>query len=98
MVEKCFNTDYLILTTSNFLFKRNPCSIELENYVIVTGGGQFGEEISYNTVSVYDTAGWVQDLPSLNKGRFFHGCGRYTDSSGKMVGNYFNHLVIFFTN
>ena len=36
-------------------------------------------------VSRYDTTGYVEDLPSLNEGRYIHGCGVYTDESGEQV-------------
>ena len=37
------------------------------------------------TVSRYDTAGFVEDLPSLNEGRYDHGCGAYTGDTGEQV-------------
>ena len=38
-----------------------------------------------NTVTRYDIAGYVEDLPSLNEGRSSHGCGVYTVDSGDQV-------------
>ena len=48
--------------------------------MIITGG-------TYNLhiVSRYGTAGHIEDLPSLNQGRYSHGCGSYTDDSGEQV-------------
>ena len=37
------------------------------------------------TVSRYDTAGFVEDLPALNEGRYDHGCGAYTGDTGEQV-------------
>ena len=56
------------------------CSIEFEDKVIVTGGF-FTEK----TVSVYDIEGWVKDLPSLQRGRYNHGCGHYVNDKNKIV-------------
>ena len=36
-------------------------------------------------MSRYDTAGYVEDLPSLNEGRYLHGCGVYSVDSGDQV-------------
>ena len=37
------------------------------------------------TVSRYDTAGFVEDLPALNEGRMNHGCWVYTGDTGEQV-------------
>ena len=37
-----------------------------------------------NTVSVYNTAGWVEDLPDMQQGRYDHGCGHYINSNNDM--------------
>ena len=34
-------------------------------------------------VSRYNTAGFVEDLPSLSTGRYLHGCGHFVDSSNE---------------
>ena len=47
---------------------------------MVTGGGAF-----QNEVKVYDIDGWVENLPFLNEGRRFHGCGHYVDSFDNIV-------------
>ena len=47
---------------------------------MVTGGGAF-----QNEVKIYDIEGWVENLPFLNEGRRFHGCGNYVDSYDNIV-------------
>jgi len=58
------------------------CSIadHTTNTVIITGG-----ESTLRTVSRYGTSGHLEDLPPLNQGRFWHGCGAYIDNSGNQV-------------
>ena len=54
--------------------------------VIVTGGF-----IPYETtqetplVSKYDHNGWVENMPTLNTGRFDHACGYYINTDGLEV-------------
>ena len=50
---------------------------------MVTGGGAF-----QNEVKIYDIEGWVENLPFLNEGRRFHGCGHYVDSFDNIVSLY----------
>ena len=53
----------------------------MEATVILTGG-------AYPTgtkVTVYNTEGWVEDLPSLNMERFDHGCGHFVNNENQMV-------------
>jgi len=51
---------------------RWACAIPQEDSVIVTGG------LSTKTiVSVYNTEGWLEDLPPLNTGRSSHACTSY---------------------
>merc|ERR1719369_482031 len=61
---------------------RLACSIpdHTNNSVIITGGRN-----TLRTVSRYSTSGHVEDLPSLNQGRYQHGCGFYRDDSGDQV-------------
>jgi len=58
----------------------SACSIELEERVIVTGG-----YYAKRYVSLYSSSGWLEDLPSLLQGRYFHGCGHYVNDVNKMV-------------
>ena len=48
--------------------------------MIITGG-----MYTLRTVSRYGTDGYMEDLPSLNQGRYGHGCGVYIDDSGEKV-------------
>ena len=59
---------------------RFACSVGLEENVTIFGGYD-----SKNTVSVYNSNGWVEDLANLSTGRYHHACGYFTDSSGQMV-------------
>ena len=61
---------------------RQACAIELEEMVVISGGVYIQDE---RTVSVYTIEGWQRDLPKLNKGRWFHGCGHYQNSDNEMV-------------
>ena len=44
----------------------------MDETVVMTGG-----VVTTNTVSVYTTMGWREDLPSLNTGRYQHACTSY---------------------
>ena len=59
------------------------CAIELENTVVVTGGGYTID--SYTRVQVYSTEGPLYQLPRLGTGRMSHGCGYYVDSGNRVV-------------
>ena len=63
------------------------CAINLGSSVILTGG--------YNTrttVSEYNEAGWVRDLPALLQKRWSHGCTYYTNDEGiKVIYNIDNN-------
>ena len=63
-----------------FSFLSDACSIQLEDIVILTGGVS-----TENTVSVYSTDGWLEDLPDLLTGRYDHGCGHYVNNDDKLV-------------
>jgi len=56
------------------------CAITEETTVIITGGYS-----THNTVSRYGSSGHIKDLPSLNQGRYNHGCGFYSDNTGEQV-------------
>ena len=49
--------------------------------LIITGGYK-----TKHTVSRYDSQGFVEDLPSLVKGRSKHGCASYLREDGTQVG------------
>ena len=61
--------------------------------MLVTGGG-----LTRTTVSQYNEAGWVRDLPQLQEGRYGHGCSSYNNAEGSKVGidiNYYRTIIIF---
>ena len=65
-------------------YARSGCSIQLEDKVILTGGrDQEGNTMA--NVTVYNNGGFVKDMPRLNTGRFYHGCGHYVNTDNKMV-------------
>ena len=69
-----------INTNNECVYFRNACSIQFNEKVIVTGGAS-----TKSTVSVYNFGGWVEDLPVLNTGRWYHGCGHYVDNNNDIV-------------
>ena len=56
------------------------CAINLGSSVIITGGYD-----PLTTVSQYNEAGWVRDLPGLLQGRLYHGCSYYNKEDGTKV-------------
>ena len=63
---------------------------------MVLTGGRF----TLTTVSQYNEAGWVRDLPELQQGRRYHGCSSYNNDEGTKVGidiNYYSTIIIFQT-
>ena len=72
-----------------FICDRHACAIpDPDNEEVIITGGVY----TLKTVSVYSEAGWQRDLASLNQGRYWHGCGSYTNG-GKKV----NQIVLDFT-
>ena len=78
MIVLCYLT--LILTQSS-----EACAIELEDWVVVTGG--HGPSSYTRYVKLYNISGFVLDLPDLNQGRWDHGCGHYLDNNNEIVRN-----------
>ena len=71
------------------------CAINLGSSVIITGG-----YYTLTTVSQYNEAGWLRDLPDLQQGRWNHGCSSYNNDEGTKVGidiNYYSTIIIFQT-
>ena len=62
------------------------CAINLGPSVLLTGGA--GGGYSLTTVSEYNEAGHVRDLPSLLQGRYGHGCSSYENVDGSKVSRY----------
>ena len=56
---------------------RGACVIsdDITNTAIVTAREQ---------VSRYDSSGWIEDLPSMQQLRNWHGCGSYTSNEGSL--------------
>ena len=53
---------------------RGACAIEdPDTQTVVLTGGVY----TLTTVSVYGLQGWVEDIPSLNTGRYWHACSCY---------------------
>ena len=50
------------------------------NTLVITGG-----DYTETIVSRYGTSGYMEDLPSLNQGRYDHGCGAYYGDDGTQV-------------
>ena len=65
--------------------------------VVVVTGGQYTDGstsssvfglLNYFTraeVSVYNSGGWVEDLPGLNTARYGHGCGHFVNTDNEVV-------------
>jgi len=56
------------------------CGIDLKDHIILTGGRH-----TKTIVSRYDVNGWVKNLPSLNDGRFQHGCAHYYNKDNTLI-------------
>ena len=52
----------------------------MEETVIITGGFK-----TRTQVTVYNTEGFVEDWPSLNTGRYYHGCGHFVNTHNQVV-------------
>jgi len=58
----------------------SACGIADDSSYIITGGAY-----TRTTVSRYSQTGWMEDLPSLNTGRYHHGCGTYVDTDSQRI-------------
>ena len=45
-------------------------------------------------VTVYNSKGWVEDLPSLKIGRYYHACGSFVTSDKKMASLELNNVIM----
>ena len=74
-----------ILFTFEIAFT-NACGISLVETVVLTGGtdGQFSNGFSPQA-EVYNTSGFVEQLPDLVLPRKNHACGSYVDSNNQLV-------------
>ena len=59
----------------------HACAIELQDRVVVTGGGW----PAIATVQVYNISGPQEQLPSLQTPRSWHACAHYMDNQDRVV-------------
>ena len=77
------------------IYCSSACAINLGSTVLITGG-----KLTLTTVSQYNEAGWLGDLPELQQERRSHGCSYYDNDEGTKVGidiNYYSTIIIFKT-
>ena len=60
----------------------NACAIELEDTVVVTGGGN---HYAIATVQIYNISGPQEQLPDMLMARLRHACAHYVDSQNRVV-------------
>ena len=63
-----------------YFYSSYACAINLGSSVILTGGLD-----TLTTVSQYNEAGWEKDLPTLQTGRYDHGCAYFNNDAGSKV-------------
>ena len=61
------------------IYYRVACGIPLGDHVVITGG-----VYALTRVSKYDDVGTMTDMPSLQQGRYSHGCTSFL-SGGQQV-------------
>ena len=79
-----------LVIASSLVYFSTSCSIQFDDYVVVTGGISGNCEggstsCGVTTVAAYDENGWTEDLPTLNQGRFHHGCNSYIGQNNELV-------------
>ena len=67
---------------SQYILFSEACTIEMLEYVIVTGGAA-----TPHHVTLYGGHGFEADLPSLITGRRDHACGHYINNENEAVRN-----------
>ena len=67
------------------LIIRDACSIQMEDTVVLTGGYRFKSKVTRTQVTVYNSAGWMEDWPELNTGRRDHACGHFVNTDNRVV-------------
>lgn len=72
---------------SNIQFDSYSCLINEGNTFLLTGGSRTIKN------SRYDSNGWVEDIGYFNTARTEHGCTRFRDNSGVMVGKESSKIV-----
>ena len=68
---------------------RQACGIPDVDQFIITGG--FSKSVVTGNVHVYNTDGWVKDLPSLNIARSNHACASFMKNGERVSKKY--HLT-----
>ena len=53
--------------------------------MVITGGSE-----TWKKVVKYNEDGWLEDLPDLINGRYYHGCSHYYD--GDVLVSLINHM------
>ena len=69
------------------------CGIELGSSVVITGG-----RYSLTTVTEYNEDGFIRYLPSLQQGRYQHGCSYYVNEGTKVDNDIRLLLALISTN
>jgi len=70
----------------NVTFNKYACALQLEEYVLISGGDSFTEtEVSSNVTVMYDVRGQMTKFPDLNVARKEHACSHYIDDNDKRV-------------
>ena len=67
---------------------RFACSIELQDFVILTGGYDVSYHGPMAQATIYNQQGFQADLPSLNTGRHSHACGHFVNMDMQAVSQY----------
>ena len=67
---------------------RFACSIELQDFVILTGGYDMSYHGPMDQATIYNQLGFQADLPSLNTGRYSHACGHFVNMDMQAVSQY----------
>jgi len=68
----------------NYNGSAGQCSIQFDDYVVITGGYDASGSISA-TVAAFNDDGFLYYFPPLVEARGLHGCGHYIDNDGNMV-------------
>ena len=78
-----------LLSVNLHIYCSQACAINLGSSVILTGGRN-----SLTTVSEYNEAGYVKNLPPLLQGRYAHGCSFYDNEEGTKVGTKIKYTIL----
>ena len=84
------------LTLSIVTHTRMACSIQMENFVVITGIAieKDPEESLHDKVMVYNNDGFVEEWPKLKRGRLDHACGHFVNSDNKVVRQYLSPYLV----